>query len=51
MKHSLKLLFATVVSSSMLAGCALTADPVKNIEQTNTLTEQKQVSKLLLNPP
>ena len=45
MKHSLKLLFATVVSSSMLAGCALTADPVKNIEQTNTLTEQKQAQQ------
>ena len=29
----------------MLAGCALTADPVKNIEQTNTLTEQKQAQQ------
>ena len=41
MQPTIKLLCA-VSLSSLLAGCALTADPIKNLEQENTLSEQKQ---------
>lgn len=42
MKTSLKLLCISSVSTLLLTGCALTADPVQNIEQSDTISEQKQ---------